>query len=544
MKSLFTFKKLSAQLTFIIGAFVIIVGALIAIYMQTRIITEIGNHTTVSFQYQAETSAGDCNVAYFKAETPEIASNTMIAIVSQVHAYETGVALLKNTSGEFYDTGPFAARLSAADKAALSNAAIKSNGDTFEVELAGVTYLAASSTLYNGYEIYFIVPKREVNADLYASLMRFVIIFVTVATIVVFLASFAGKKIARPLAALSGYMRRVGSTGNIMYTAEEERALEVAVNGGGEIGQLVDDCGVFIDHLIKAADEMKRISDGDLTVDIKTLSDTDIMGVSMQKMISNFNEMFREINSSSVMVSSGSKQIADGSQNLAQGSTEQASSIEELSSSVAEIAKKTELNAEKAGTAAALADSIRGNAERGSRQMSEMVEAVKEIDQAGQNISKVIKVIDDIAFQTNILALNAAVEAARAGSHGKGFAVVAEEVRNLASKSAEAAKDTGAMIQNSITKAETGVRIATETSESLAEIVSGINESNRIILEIVQSSNEQTGDITHINNGIEQVAQVVQQNSATAQQSAASAEEISGQTVILEELISKFKLKR
>ena len=236
-----------------------------------------------------------------------------------------------------------------------------------------------------------------------------------------------------------------------------------------------------------------------------------------------------------------SKNIAAGSQNLAQGSTEQAASVEELSGSVAEIAQKIQENSEMVQKAAALSHAIKTNADKGSRQMDDMISAVEGINEASQNISKVIKVIDDIAFQTNILALNAAVEAARAGQHGKGFAVVAEEVRNLASKSAEAAKGTGALIQNSMEKAQLGSRIASETAESFAGISSGIAESNRIIDEIADSTKEQAQSILQINIGIDQVAQVVQQNSATSEESAAAAAELSSHSEQLGDLIMQFK---
>jgi len=250
-----------------------------------------------------------------------------------------------------------------------------------------------------------------------------------------------------------------------------------------------------------------------------------------------------EINSSSSQVSSGAKQVADGAQSLAQGATAQASALEELSSSISEITEKTKTNAVTADKTSTLSATIKENAEKGSRQMDEMIAAVGEINEASKNISKIIKTIDDIAFQTNILALNAAVEAARAGQHGKGFAVVAEEVRNLASKSANAAKDTGNMIQNSMETAELGARIAGETAASLKEIVRGINESSQLVAEIAQASEAQSLGISQINVGIDQVAQVVQQNSATAEESAATSEEMSGQSDMLQQLIAQLRLK-
>ena len=253
-------------------------------------------------------------------------------------------------------------------------------------------------------------------------------------------------------------------------------------------------------------------------------------------------EIVRDIENISRQFITASNQIAGGAQSLAQGATEQAATVEQLSASIAEIAEKTEENANLAEQAAKLAGTIMQNAEKGSTQMEEMTIAVGAINQASQQISKVIKVIDDIAFQTNILALNAAVEAARAGQHGKGFAVVAEEVRNLAAKSAEAAKDTGELIANSIEKAEQGERITQETAASLGEIVTGIDQSNKLISDIAQASKSQSIGLGQINHGIEQVTQVVQQTSATAQESAAAAYELKDQSDALEGLIDRFQL--
>ncbi|MCL1807556.1 MAG: methyl-accepting chemotaxis protein [Oscillospiraceae bacterium] len=383
---------------------------------------------------------------------------------------------------------------------------------------------------------------ESADAVRYARIL-IVVVAIFSSIIAIIIALFVAGLLGKPLSMMARALDQLGTTGDLDFPPEVMQSAQECSSWQDEIGRCARAFGGTVQHIGNVAKELNIMANGDLNVAVEQLSAADVLGKSLNHMADNLNSIFGEINQSTAQVSSGSKQIADGAQSLAQGSTEQASSIERLSASVTEIAQKTKDNAEMAGKAAVLANTIKQNAEKGSRQMDEMTTAVKEINTASQNIKKVIKVIDDIAFQTNILALNAAVEAARAGQHGKGFAVVAEEVRNLASKSADAARETGEMIENSMEKAELGTRIADDTAASLAEIVSGINESSRIVTEIAQSSDEQSAGIAQINSGIDQVASVVQQNSATAEESAAASEEMSGQSAVLEELVAQFKLK-
>ncbi|MBF0350391.1 MAG: PAS domain-containing protein [SAR324 cluster bacterium] len=311
----------------------------------------------------------------------------------------------------------------------------------------------------------------------------------------------------------------------------------------GDHAMLKNALNTTLDSLRELSTSAETISEGDLTVNIIPKSDVDAMGNAILKIVDGLNDMLGQIQQASIEIAEGSRQIADSSQALAQGATEQAASVEQISASIAEMSSQTEQNAQNADQANKLAKVARESAEVGDQQMKEMTVAMAAIDDSSQNISKIIKVIDEIAFQTNLLALNAAVEAARAGTHGKGFAVVANEVRNLAARSAQAAKETTEMIGDSIKKVRRGIEIADKTADALTEIVNSITKVRDLVSEITAASREQASGISQINQGLNQIEQVTQQNSASSEQSAAAAEELSGQSIQLKEQLSRFRLK-
>lgn len=313
----------------------------------------------------------------------------------------------------------------------------------------------------------------------------------------------------------------------------------------GDVSRSIEDSFLTLKAVIaELSTVLAKLGCGDLTVSVMQEFKGELKNIenSIFYLTQSLNESMHSIQSAAEQIDAGANQVSSGAQALAQGATEQASSVEELSATLSMISGRVQentLNAEKANQIAIVTASA---AQSARSDMGEMLTAMQEISGTAQDIKKVIKVIDDIAFQTNILALNAAVEAARAGSAGKGFAVVADEVRNLASKSAEAAKNTTALIESAILAVTHGEEIAEKTNRTFGELTNRVQEVQSTIGEISVASGEQANAIREITIGVDQISTVVQTNSATSEESAAASEELSGQANMLNQLIKQFKL--
>ena len=383
--------------------------------------------------------------------------------------------------------------------------------------------------------------RKNLSTQISATIALIIVVILISFIISILIAVKISKQISKPVKEMADAAQNL-AVGNLNVNITK-------IDSQNEIGQLSSAFSETISSLKAYISEIKlalsKISDGDLTVQASMEFKGDFVEIqdSLYNITSSLNETLENIYRSSEQVSVGSKQVSDASQALAQGATEQASSIQELSASMTEISSHVKENAEHTENASKNVNEVASEIEASNKHMDNMVDAMSQISESSNQIGKIIKTIQDIAFQTNILALNAAVEAARAGAAGKGFAVVADEVRNLASKSAEAAKDTTALIENSFRQVENGSQIADLTAQSLKRVVTAAEKVSNTVQSISNSTVLQSNAIDQVTLGVEQISNVVQTNSATAEESAAASEEFSGQAQALKSLVSKFKLK-
>lgn len=344
-----------------------------------------------------------------------------------------------------------------------------------------------------------------------------------------------GNWLCNPIIKLAGTAKEI-SMGKIRIDLSRSQ-------GKSEIAALQNSFCDMIDNFKSQAEVINQVAEGNLCVEVNAKSDEDVIGNALVKLIKEHNQMFLNVQNAADEIRSGSSQIAAASQSLAQGSVEQASAIEEISTSATDIADKSRMNAECVDQVSRIVTEAGQNAAAGNEKMQEMVTAMEEISNASGNIQKVIKVINDIAFNTNILALNAAVEASRAGDQGKGFAVVAEEVRNLAVHSADASNQIADLISDSIRKVERGSVLAKDTQNALELISDSIHQITELSEDVSVLSKEQAETVSQIDKALNQVSLVISTNSAASEQCAASSEELSNHAGELNQQLLHFRLK-
>lgn len=465
--------------------------------------------------------------------------------LSQIHVGENGyLELISNSSDYIYSNDPTATGKNVTEldiSEQYKTNVLNKNTGSMEFEYEGIDYVSMSRvSRTTGWLAIATLPVSEVNAPRNRLITVLAVVSILIIALLIFVILKTVRRLVKPLADISADMHSF---------SEGRLSIDIDIHGNDEIGLLADSIRssthTLREMILDLAHVLKEISDGNLNVDVTGHYTGDFAAIreALEQILLSLNNALGQINIAADQVSSGAEQVSTSAQELSLGASEQAGSVEELAVTVSEISRHVSQNARNALEASRDAGAVKNEADAGNQQMQELLAAMENIVSSSRKIRKILKTIEEIAFQTNILSLNASVEAARAGAAGKGFAVVAEEIRSLAAKSAQASTNTNTLINDSLTAAEAGSKIAAETAQAMQKVMEGVDKVAASITSISSASQDQSDSIRQVTSGINQISDIIQTNSATAEESAAASEELSAQAQLLKELAGRFSLR-
>ncbi len=532
------------------------VGRLVALQLAINIVIIVGL-CIVMFQklsmemLQNECASGTNMLAYYLEELPDIEDKTkLLDDLKRQMGYE--FTIFEGNIRTYTTVEQDGKRLTGTTLSPEIAEIVLNRGETYKGfnDIAGAKHVCSYVPIQfeDGTQgiIFAGIPKTKAAAHLNITIMLACIAGVILVFIsIMLLSAYLKRIVSYPLAKLTNVAKTM-ERGELNFAGESISN----IHSNDEIGILAHSFestrNRLKDYIGEISTILESISKGDLTVSTTQDYIGDFVSIkqSLNFIVEHLNSTMTQIVQSSEQVSSGSEQMSIAANSLSQGAVEQASAIEDLEGTMTDISTHVEQSAKSSEFANEQANKIGMKIQESNQKMQELTQAIEEINHTSNEIGKIIKTIEDIAFQTNILALNASVEAARAGEAGKGFAVVADEVRNLAAKSAEAAKNTTTLIESSIHAVGNGTKIANETAEKLASVVVGANEIVTTIATIANGSRQEADAVFQVQQQVNQISSVVQTNSATAEESAATSQQLSEQSKMLKQLISVFHLNK